>query len=241
MIQPHHNHNGTLLAHRPSISTFVRPPSSVTVTILERLIPPASVNEYNDMFSVQNSALADRLIELSPHGGSIIFIYPTDCGGQSFRDDLLSPILDPLLRNIVNLNSLYTDLGASLGRLSSVSSMLSFSDMVKKLQSLCRTISEQAYPRETRSRFELLYAGKGNIPLPRELWTELFIKQERPRLRELLEGYWSRGRRLPKNTEVTSATLLREIIDGLERRPYGEGSPDEEVEVGAFVIRRSLA
>lgn len=241
VIQPHHKHDGTVISHPPSTSTFVRPRSSVSYSILERLIPPASAKEYTDMFSIQNSALADRLIELSPYGGSIIFVYPTKDGAKRFRDDLLGPILDPLLRSLVSLNSLYTDLGASLGRLSSVFAMFDFPRMVRKLKELCKTLSNQVSSIEGKSRFEFLYAGRGQTALPRELWSELFIKQERPRMRELLEGYWSRGRRLPRNTEVTAATMLREIIDGLERRPYSENEPDEAIEVGVFVIRRTLA
>lgn len=240
-IQPHHNHNGVLVTRPPSTSTFVRPRSSVSFSILERLIPPASAKEYTDLFGTQNSALADRMIELSPQGGSIIFICPTKSGAESFRDELLGPILDPLLRNLISLNSLYTDLGSSLGRLMSVSAMFDFPKMVKKLTELCHTLSRQTYSADTRSRFEFLYAGKGKTILPREIWSELFIKQERPRMRELLDGYWSRGRRLPRNTEVTSATMLREIIDGLDRRPYEESEPREEMEVGVFVIRRTLA
>ena len=166
-------------------------------------------------------------------------MYPTKTGALYFRDCLLGPILEPLLRNIVNLLSLYTDLGASLGRMPAVTSMYEFEQMNEKVRKLCNNLSNTTRTSEPQSTFSLVYSSKGQIPLPRRMWSEWFIKQERPRMRELLDQYWARGRRLPRNNEVTSATLLREVIEGLERRPYGEEQWPEVTEVGVFVIRRT--
>ncbi|KAL9113709.1 MAG: hypothetical protein Q9227_002154 [Pyrenula ochraceoflavens] len=241
-IQPYHNHRGTLAppsSNSSPLAGLVRPRSSVTLSIIERLIPPASVQEYKDLFRVQRSILADRMIELSPRGGSLVMMYPTRVGAQHFRDRLLGPILEPLLRNLVNLNSLYTDLAESLGRMSSVAAMHDFEKMSDQIRKLCEALPRQSRTADSSSTFTLTYASKCRVPLPRRVWSEWYIKQERPRMRELLDEYWSRGRRLPQNQEVTSATLLREIIEGLERRPYGEEHGPETIEVGVFVIRRT--
>ena len=241
-IQAYHNHHGTLAPQSASgspLPALVRPRCTVTTSIIERLIPPASPQEYFDLFRPNQSVLADRMVELSPRGGSLIMMYPTKTGALYFRDCLLGPILEPLLRNIVNLLSLYTDLGASLGRMPAVTSMYEFEQMNEKVRKLCNNLSNTTRTSEPQSTFSLVYSSKGQIPLPRRMWSEWFIKQERPRMRELLDQYWARGRRLPRNNEVTSATLLREVIEGLERRPYGEEQWPEVTEVGVFVIRRT--
>ena len=68
----------------------------------------------------------------------------------------------------------------------------------------------------------------------------------------MLNEYWRNGYRLPTSNvtsigsrtpgdrEVTCAMLLREILDGIRKRPYVEGSePPDGLELGVFVIRRS--
>ncbi|GFG14453.1 hypothetical protein IFM5058_06955 [Aspergillus udagawae] len=224
------------------------PPQSVHISVLERYIPPSSAQEYNDLFSPSRpSFLVDRLSELSPDGGSLMFIYPTRRGGSVFKSQYLGPILDPLLRQLVVVNELSADIGRYLGKLSSVSHMEDFDTLKNNLSSLCRALSSSS------SQFSIVDARKGSAHLDRNLWTEWYIHQEKARMKEVLSLYWQNGRRLPTHKatsnianpyivaadkEVTSAMLLGEIIDGIRRRPY-ESEPQDGVELGVFVIRRS--
>jgi hypothetical protein len=224
------------------------PPQSVHVSVLERYIPPSSAQEYNDLFSPSRpSFLVDRLSELSPDGGSLLFIYPTRRGGSAFKSQYLGPILDPLLRQLVVVNELSADVGRYLGKLSSVSHMDDFDTLKNNLSSLCGALSSSS------SQFSIVDARKGSAYLDRNLWTEWYIHQEKARMKEVLSLYWQNGRRLPTNKatsnianpyilgadkEVTSAMLLGEILDGIRRRPY-ESEPRDGVELGVFVIRRS--
>ncbi|GAT23666.1 similar to An02g09030 [Aspergillus luchuensis] len=106
----------------------------------------------------------------------------------------------------------------------------------------------------SRYRPSFLVDRLSSAHLDRDLWTEWYIHQEKSRMKEVLSVYWQNGRRLPatkavsnmstnyilEDKEVTSAMLLREILDGIRRRPYGEDSePRDGVELGVFVIRRT--
>lgn len=62
----------------------VVPPGSINVSIVERYIPPTNTNEYAEMFAFKGrSLLHDRLVELSPDNGTLLFIYPTRQGGRT--------------------------------------------------------------------------------------------------------------------------------------------------------------
>ncbi|OJJ44319.1 hypothetical protein ASPZODRAFT_18523 [Penicilliopsis zonata CBS 506.65] len=216
------------------------PPQSVHVSILERYLPPSSVQEYRDLFAPDRpSFLVDRLFELSPHGGSLLFLYPTKKGAATFKTQYLGPILDPLLRQLVVVNGLSADVGRYLGKFSSVSQMDDFDTMRAHLERLCLAMSGPT------SCYTVVDAGKGSAYLDRGLWTEWFIHQEKARMKEVLNVHWHSGRRGPglkglpvADKDVTSAMLLSEIFEGIQRRPY-ETEPRDGVELGIFVIRRS--
>lgn len=218
------------------------PPRSVQVAILERYVPPSSMEEYNDLFSTHGrSALLDRLSELSVPGGALIFIYPTKTGAKTFSQSYLSPILTPILLQIVNLNRLVWNLAEDIGRMAAIPIMNEFDVMKTKVTTLCKSMSELPST-GADSHFDLVYSSSGNVPLDQATWREWYIEQEKGRIREVLKSYWKQGRRLPGDTEVTDATIARAIVDGLRKgakdvRPTsGEG-----VEVGVFVIKRSSA
>jgi hypothetical protein len=218
------------------------PPRSVQVALLERYIPPSSIEEYNDLFSIYGrSALVDRLSELSVDGGTLLFICPTRTGAATFSHSYLSPILTPILLQIVNLNRLVWNLAEDIGRMAVIPIMNEFDIMKTKVTTLCNNMSERPST-GTRSRFELVYGSIGDVPLDQATWREWYIEQEKGRIREVLKSYWRQGRRLPGDSEVTDATIARAIIDGLHkgvrdvRSTSGEG-----VEVGVFVIKRSSA
>lgn len=245
-VPAYHDFRGPIQPSRSPVP--IVPPHSVHVAVVERYLPPSSAQEYKDLFSPNRpSVLVDRLKELSPNGGSLLFIYPTKKGAMSFKTQYLGPILDPLLRQLVVVNELSADVGIFLGKLSAVAQMEDFETMKANIIKLCQAISTPS------SRFTLVEAGKGTAHLDRNLWTEWYIQQERARMKEVLNVYWRSGKRLPVNKsvgstnrlladkEVTSAMLLSEILEGIKKRPYGEDNePKTGVELGIFVIRRSL-
>lgn len=246
VVSAYHDFRGlaqTQLSHSPMP---VVPPYSVHISVLERYLPPPSPQEYLDLFFPHRpSFLVDRLFELSPDGGSLLFIYPTKRGAYTFKSQYLGPILDPLLRQLVVVNELSADIGRHLGKFSSVSQMDDFDVMKSKISQLCHALSSP------KSQFSLVDGGRGSVHFDRHQWTEWYIHQERGRMKEVLSAYWRNGRRIPlakaafdprnhslADKEVTSAMLLAEILDGIRRRPY-ESQPRDGVELGVFVIRRS--
>lgn len=249
VVGAYHDFRGPLqrqLAHAPMP---IVPPHSVHISVLERYLPPPSAQEYRDLFCPSRpSFLVDRLCELSPNGGSLLFIYPTKKGASTFKSQYLGPILDPLLRQLVVVNGLSADVGRYLGKLSTVSQMDDFTTMKANIVALCDTLSSPS------SQLQVADAGRASAHLDRNLWVEWFIHQEKARMKEVLSLYWQNGRRPPVNKvlssggsdglmgdkEVTSAMLLSEILEGIRKRPYGEEhEPRDGVELGVFVIQRT--
>ncbi|KAJ5988973.1 hypothetical protein N7481_004183 [Penicillium waksmanii] len=248
VVGAYHDFRGPLqrqLAHAPM---HIVPPHSVHISVLERYLPPPSAQEYRDLFCpTRPSFLVDRLSELSPNGGSLLFIYPTKKGASTFKSQYLGPILDPLLRQLVVVNGLSADVGRYLGKLSTVSQMDDFATMKANIATLCESLSSSS------SQFQVADAGRANADLDRNLWVEWFIHQEKARMKEVLNLYWQNGRRPPANKtmsnggsghmsdkDISSSMLLGEIFEGIRKRPYGEDSePHEGVELGVFVIRRT--
>ena len=254
----YHDFRGTLPAATSSFPAPIVPPYSVHIAVVERYLPPPSPQEYRDLFSPQGpSVLVDRLVELSPNGGSLVFIYPTKRGATTFKTNYLGPVLDPLLRQLVVVNELSADMGMALGRMAAVSQMEDYEMMKNSIARLCGHLSERSQAVESSDKspgpqFTLIHADKGEVHLDRKLWAEWYIQQETQRTRDVLTEYWRNGHRLPSmdgpkssnyapvNREVTSAMLLREILEGIRKRPPSEGiEPQEGVELGIFVIRRS--
>lgn len=249
VVGAYHDSRGPLqrqLSHAPMP---IVPPHSVHISVLERYLPPPSAQEYRDLFCpTRPSFLVDRLSELSPNGGSLLFVYPTKKGASTFKSQYLGPILDPLLRQLVVVNELSADVGRYLGKLSTVSQMDDFATMKANIVALCEALSSPS------SQFQVADAGRGSAELDRSLWAEWFIHQEKVRMKEVLSLYWQNGRRAPiskamtaggsgnhmTDQQVTSSMLLSEIFDGIRRRPYGEDNePRDGVELGVFVIRRT--
>lgn len=245
VVGAYHDFRGPLqrqLSHSPMP---IVPPHSVHLSVLERYLPPPSAQEYRDFFCpTRPSFLVDRLSELSPDGGSLLFVYPTKKGASTFKSQYLGPILDPLLRQLVVVHGLSADVGRFLGKLSTVSQMDDFATMKANIGYLCESLSSPS------SRFQVADAGRSSATLDRNLWVEWFIHQEKARMKEVLSLYWQNGRRPPVNKggsgglmadkEVTSAMLLTDIFEGIRKRPYGDDNePREGVELGVFVIRRT--
>ncbi|KAL4870911.1 hypothetical protein BDV12DRAFT_194828 [Aspergillus spectabilis] len=248
VVSAYHDFRGPIQTKSPHFPMPIVPPFSTHISVLERYLPPSSSQEYKDLFSPHRpSFLVDRLSELSPDGGSLLFIYPTRRGASTFKSQYLGPILDPLLRQLVVVNELSAEIGRYLGKVSAVSHMEDFDTMRENLDHLCDALSSSS------SRFNIVDARKGTVRLDRNLWSEWYIHQDKARMKEVISLYWQNSRRLPaaksvpitsnyhrlEDKEVTSAMLLSEILDGIRKRPYGEAEPRDGVELGIFVIRRS--
>ena len=224
----------------------VVPPASINVSIVERYIPPTNAREFAEIFHISGrSLLVDRMVELSPRQGTLCFIYPTKRGAQTFMRQYLSPILDPLLRSMCIINGLSVDLGSDLGTMAAVDEMYTFETMSRRIQTLCQDLSPPTKENERssgrRARYTLQYASKQEVLLDRKAWADnWWIKQEKPRVREVLARYFRMARRLPVDSDVTPTNLIHEVLDGVSSRPYGRNpEPTSGVEVGVFVIRRT--
>ncbi|KAF7719770.1 Uncharacterized protein PECH_006871 [Penicillium ucsense] len=249
VVGAYHDYRGPIQRQVSHAPVPIVPPHSVHISVLERYLPPPSAQEYRDVFcATRPSFLVDRLSELSPDGGSLLFVYPTKKGASTFKSQYLGPLLDPLLRQLVVVNGLSADVGRYLGKMATVSMMDDFATMKANLAALCETLSSQS------SQFQIVDAGKSSARLDRELWVEWYIHQEKARIKEVLNLYSQNSRRLPVNKaltsgvagslmpdkEVTSSMLLGEIFEGIRKRRYGEDNePRDGVELGVFVIRRT--
>ena len=242
VVPSYHGQGSGINSSIPTSPNPVVPPSSVQVSILERYIPPVSTHEYNDFFSVHgHSVLVDRLSELSDHGGTLMLMYPTKTGAESFTSHYLGPVLDPILLRIVNLNSLYYDLAGDIGRLTAVPSLKGFDAMKNKVQALCRSINSRASTGSgPRSTFQLIHSSKGACVLDQVTWRDWFVQQEQQRIKDVLNSYWQRAQRLPMDKDVTAMTIARQIIDGVRVMPTRQGLGEGEgIEIGLFIIRRT--
>ena len=233
----HHDNSSTSV---PSSPHPVVPPSTVGVTLLERFIPPRMTQEYLDLFTPESpSVLVDRLVELSPDNGTLIFVYPTLEGAMSFMSRYLQPLLDPLLRTMVGIHELSTTVAAEMGKMVAVDHMLPFGKMTRKITMLLKHISN-ATQRGPPPTYSLLHCNKQVVPLERQAWTEWWIHQETPRIRDGMNRYFQRAVRLPQSKEVTAGSLVREILTGVQTRMYGNlDLPRNGIEVGVYVVRRT--
>lgn len=200
----------------------IMPPMSVDIAAIERYIPASSAQEYKNLFSGDaDSCLVDRLMELNAHedggGGSLVVIYPTKKGGETFQRSYLAPVYDPVIRQLIVGKGLSSDVGSQLGKIPSMSSLEEFEDMANKLEAMCTAVSDKANEDSARHRldqvlggekdggndddkdddeddgeaseFSLAYAAKGHIRLCHKIWTEWFIQQDLPRARRVLNTH----------------------------------------------------
>lgn len=221
------------------------PPCTIDFALLERYIPPSTAEEVNDLFTLTGpSAVVDRLIELRPGGGTLLFIYPTKVGAQIFTKQHLGPILDPVLRNIIFTRGLSADIGINVSKIAAVDHLLEFEAMKGKINNLLLQLNDpQSKQQWQNGNYALVHSSKEAVHIERNVWTEWFVKQETPRIRQITTEYFNRTTRLPQDQHTNYAVLTREIVEGLAKREYGEeGEPgkDAGIEVGIFVVRRGV-
>ncbi|KAI4718359.1 hypothetical protein E4T48_05424 [Aureobasidium sp. EXF-10727] len=222
----------------------VVPPSSVDVSIVERYIPPTNKNEFTDMFTTKGpSLLVDRLVELSPDNGTLIFVYPTKRGGQTFVNEYLGPVLDPILRSMVVVNGFSSDMGQQLGKMAAANELPDHDMMKRKIMSLCSSLSQSSPGMERFQRiptnFELLLSSTEEVTLDRKVWSEdWWAKQEKPRIRETISRFFRKANRAQE--DQTPVSLVHEVLDGVAQKAYPEGKERQSgIEVSVFVISRS--
>ena len=226
----------------PSSPHPIVAPSSIGVSVLERFLPPSSALEYKDLFSSDApSVLMDRLVELSPSGGSLIFIYPTALGATTFASRYLGPLLDPLLRTMVGVHGLSTDFGASVGKMPAVDAILPFDGLTRKINVLLRKLNRGTIANmSSSSKYALVNSSSQIVQLDRNVWTDWWTHQEKGRISTVINNYFARAFRLPAREGVTAGALVREILDGVRSRDYADYNlPREGIEVGVFAIRRT--
>jgi hypothetical protein len=222
----------------------VVPPGSINLSIVERYIPPTNANEYAEMFTFRGrSLLYDRLIELSRDNGVLFFIYPTKTGARTFMQRYLGPIIEPILRTVTVVHDLHSELSRNLGQMVAVDYLDEYQDLEARLRAFCNQLNENAkeqrHSSEDGCSYEIIHAAKEEILLEREAWADdWWIKQEKPRIRDVITKYFRKSKKLPTG-EMTGATLIQEVLEGVSTREYHDGPPTKGVEVGVFIVKKT--
>lgn len=239
-----HAESRQTLMGNPANKAFPQPivaPSSIFISVLERFIPPATIAEYNDLFKFDHpSALVDRMVELKPGSGNLVFVYPTQKGAITFREEYLGPILDPQLRTMIGIHNISPNMVAKIGCLEPIHAMHDFDPLQVKVTQLLASMNRKGGG--NLHRFTIVSASLQSVHVAREAWVKWFTEQEVPRMRDIMSKHYARAPRSPQTEGVgdyTAAGLVREITDGIKGRAYEAGeAPREGIEVGVFVIKR---
>lgn len=236
-------------------------PLSHQISVLERYIPPDSPHEDQKIFSNVSSTLVDRLFELSPNGGHLLFVYPTRTGAEAFAKAYLGPILEPLLRRLMSIHGMPESFCEALDKMRAIEFMKEFDELKAKIANICsraradlggqRPGSEPSDGSEERvGGIRLVYSRKATVHLKPDDWKEWWISQEASRIKKTISIYYEMGYKMPEN--MAPGDLERAIIDGI--RPMwtpqlreGQGfKPQPKVapvltppmEVGVFIMKR---
>jgi hypothetical protein len=194
------------LAAQPLTPRLQRPavaPNSIDVSIVERYIPPTSTTEFEELFSISGrSFLNDRLIELSPDHGTLLFIYPTKAGGETFRRDYLDPVLAPTLRSMMVEHDLPHNLATAVGSMSAIEALPTFAELVANLTTFLNTLNNNGTATPTRYRlhgnaqYTLVHSAAQDVLLDRSVWSkDWWNKQEKTRIQRAFETHDVQGAR----------------------------------------------
>ena len=189
------------------------------------------------------------MIELSPNNGSLLFIYPTRAGANTFMREYLSPILDPILRSFAVTQGFSSDLNRTLSTMDSVDQLPDYEALRHRIESLCARLTQQPSSAERfhgrRPTLTLSYAAKQHVLLNREAWArDWFNKQEKMRIRQTLTKHAQEvqksARRDMDGERLSASELLQRLLHDIETKPYpNSAEPTHGVEVSAFVITRT--
>lgn len=254
VLSPEHPMAMTI-AGPPSPRTAV-PPSSIQISILERYLPPPTLPEYTDLFGLEGpSVLVDRLFELSPRNGTLIFVYPTARGATQFSARCLHPVIDPLLRTLISVHDLSNDLGPSVTRMltapldanSSRGGLMDFDRLQAKIAALLTRLNRPARPTATAAApattttashrapttrptptFTLAHATAHSVVLDPATWIPWWLQQQKARIENVVDRYYQRGHRVPNESVLSSRSLAWKIMNGLKDLAH----PRDELAVG---------
>lgn len=198
---------GHLLMNNP-----ILPPNSLHFSLLERFIPPNSAIDDAGMFSPTSSILVDRLVELHDNRGSLLFIYPTKTGARQFVRNILGPVLDPLLRKLMVLHTLPTDLLWKIRNMPAVDSMADWEDLKRRMEKLVAALSHLT---GGSLSIEVAYASTQQIRLNDESWREWWSQQEQMRIREIVKHHYAsitnmfsrRAKPIPTHEHLTTPAV----------------------------------
>ena len=247
------NNPVSISAPRPAV-----PPGTVDVAFVERYIPPTSSKEFSELFfEGGRSILSDRLVELNPNNGVLLFIYPTQRGAKTFQKDYLLPILEPILRSAMVTEKLSYNLVDFLGSMPAVDDMMGFEDMDARIGAFCHQVSSaertplSKYQSEAAT-YSLIHSSRQSIVLDKSTWaTDWWTKQEKPRIREAVRNFYAHRHSTGSDIPVFSGVdLVEKILAGVRDRrypmDYGADEshrvpkvPTTPIELGVFVIRKS--
>jgi len=188
-------------------------PCSIDVSIVERYIPPTSTAEFDELFSaIGRSFLNDRLIELSPNHGTLLFIYPTKAGGASFKKDYLDPILDPTLRSMMISHGLHVNLVQDIATMSAINQLPSFDEMEMRIKSFLNMLNNSGSPHNRYHRqsaeYSVMYAQEKEVYLDRPVWAEdWWSKQEKQRVQRAFENHDFQSAMMTRQSQAREASV----------------------------------
>jgi hypothetical protein len=232
-------------------STMPRPavtPGTVDISITERYIPPASVNEFNNLTDPWHgrSLISDRLVELSEKCGLMVFIYPTAEGGRTFNRHYLK-LLDRHLRTLMVSGCMTAEDCHRIGSMQAVQNLLPFDQLKLHMQGFCDNITNLTSSSNLYSRFptltgrpvkyDLIHAEARTVSLSPDVWTEWWERQEKERVRRELNA--AMRRIVATGASFHMPTSAGELFGELKRAAALE-MPEEELEVGVFVVKKEL-
>lgn len=234
------------LSQLPRSPRPIVPPSSIDLSIVERYIPPSTPNEFAKMFSLDGpSILVDRLIELSPSNGTLLFVYPTQAGAETFKREYLDPVLRPILLTMQVVHGLPSDLSTALGDMKAIAQLPSHERIRNNVVRLCANLTQRnsAAQRFNRRqpRYTLSYSAKQYVRPDRDTWArDWWTKQEKSRIRATVTKYAQEVQKRSSNERAPSSMeLVQQVLDGVAARPYSGQGPAHGIEVSVFVIKRS--
>src|SRR6201994_4392452 len=268
---PQRGHGSLLRAAPTTQPRPAVPPSSVHISITERYIPPTSSSEFVDLFDPMSgrSLLSDRLTELADDCGLLIFIYPTKQGAQTFLKHYLGAALDPILRRMMVVNELTTNVCQEIGSMQAVEELPAFEELNARLRAFCEELGSPSSPSSTvlsslsgkAVKYSVVESSRKLVDLSPEVWADWWCGQEKPRIRKILDSFLrlnpGRGRSSSgtDNIPISSRARLRDvsssdgstmsymidIIQGLKKGAMGKSHIHKDpIEVGLFVIRKEL-
>lgn len=82
--------------------------------------------------------------------------------------------------------------------MSAVAYLDEYEHLESQVRRFCHTLGTRPGNTDSRARYEVIHAAKEEITLDRSAWADdWWIKQEKPRIREIITKYFRKSKRLP--------------------------------------------